>query len=367
MVAVLPLPAAALAVEGLPSAPDVAGGSPAATQAAGADVVSSDAPQFKGGHLVRGGAPFLEQIQKRDSILIADQLLYGVDFSKVEDGTQYAFPPLNDSTVRGIIFLRPWQIDTLKTYRAKKDRPRSYDIRVSTVLTTFDEGEYEIGELPVGRLTKDGVVDTLLFDSVRFKVMTMPVDTASFQPHDIKDIISCPLTAAEVLPWVGLFYLVVLAVIAAVCLVKLHRRKLAGESVHKDPAHIVALRRLDGYRGDRLWAPEKQKQFYSGVTDVLREYIAARYGIGAMEMTTNEIFCEMKPEFADSPADRKALLNDLESLFETADYVKFAKHTATEQENAAVLPLAVRFVTQTYQDDLDSGSVETETQKKEGE
>ncbi|MBR0361054.1 MAG: hypothetical protein IIX35_01595, partial [Paraprevotella sp.] len=38
------------------------------------------------------------------------------------------------------------------------------------------------------------------------------------------------------------------------------------------------------------WVPEKQKAFYSGITDALREYIAARYGISAMEMTTAEIF-----------------------------------------------------------------------------
>ena len=323
-----------------------------------ADVVSSDAPQLKGGHSIHGGVPFLEQLQKRDSILIADQLLYGVNLNKVESGTQYAFPQLSDSTARGVMFLSPWTFDTLKVYKAKKDRPLSYDIKVSTVLTAFDEGEYRLGELPVARLTADGVVDTLMFDSVRFKVMTMPVDTTSFQPHDIKDIIRYPLTAAEVLPWVGLFYLVILLGIASVCLVKMHRRKLAEGPERRDPAHIVALRKLDGYRGDKLWAPEKQKQFYSGVTDVLREYIASRYEIGAMEMTTNEIFREMKPKFADEPADRKALLKDLENLFETADYVKFAKHTASEQENAAVLPLAVRFVTQTYQDELNADAGE---------
>ena len=324
-----------------------------------ADVVSSDAPQLKGGHRIHGGAPFLEQLQKRDSILVADQLLYGVNLGNVEAGTQYAFPQLTDSTARGIMFLRPWQTDTLKTYKEKKDRPLSYDIRVSMVLTTFDEGEYQLGELPIARLSKDGVVDTLIFDSLRFKVMTMPIDTASFQPHDIKGIIRYPLTAAEILPWVGLFYLVVFLVIAIVCLVKIHRRKLAEGPERKDPAHIVALRKLDNFRGNRLWAPANQKQFSSGVTDVLREYIASRYDIGAMEMTTNEIFREMKPKFADEPADRKELLNDLENLFETADYVKFAKHTASEQETAAVLPLAVRFVTQTYQDDLNAGDGET--------
>ena len=97
---------------------------------------------------------------------------------------------------------------------------------------------------------------------------------------------------------------------------------------------------------------------------MLREYISSRYEIGAMEMTTAEIFRDMKPKFEDEPADRKELLKDLKNLFETADFVKFAKHTASEQENAAVLPLAVRFVTQTYQDDL---AAQAEENKKEGE
>jgi hypothetical protein len=36
----------------------------------------------------------------------------------------------------------------------------------------------------------------------------------------------------------------------------------------------VALRELDKYRGNAMWVPEKQKVFYSGITDALREYIA---------------------------------------------------------------------------------------------
>ena len=39
-------------------------------------------------------------------------------------------------------------------------------------------------------------------------------------------------------------------------------------------------------------------------------------------------------------------------LFETADYVKFAKAFASDEENAVALPSAVRFVTTTYQSQL---------------
>ena len=43
----------------------------------------------------------------------------------------------------------------------------------------------------------------------------------------------------------------------------------------------------------------------------------------------------------------------MRELFERADFVKFAKFTASEEENAAALPVAVRFVTSTYQTDVE--------------
>ena len=40
---------------------------------------------------------------------------------------------------------------------------------------------------------------------------------------------------------------------------------------------------------------------------------------------------------------------EAQELFETADFVKFAKHIAPDEDNAKVVPAAVRFVTSTYQ------------------
>ena len=122
---------------------------------------------------------------------------------------------------------------------------------------------------------------------------------------------------------------------------------------------MVALRKLDKYRGKGMWVPEKQKAFYSGVTDTLREYIAARYGISAMEMTTAEIFDCMKS--TDVPS---SLQNDVRDLFERADFVKFAKYVASDDDNAAALPVAVRFVTETYQTEVEG---EAGTSEKGGE
>ena len=87
------------------------------------------------------------------------------------------------------------------------------------------------------------------------------------------------------------------------------------------------------------------------LADAVREYIAARYGISAMEMTTSEIFPELEKEVGD-----KTVCGDLKTLFERADFVKFAKYVASEQENASAVPVAVKFVNDTYQHDIERKS-----------
>lgn len=302
------------------------------------------------GKIVQMGKTIILPQQERDSVLIADQLFYGFELENVEEGTQFAFPQVKDTLMTNIRIVKPWQMDTLKASKARKGQPRLLDLRGGLTITSFDEGIYYLPPLAVQRLSKDGVLDTLVFEPQKVEIKTMPVDTATFKPHDIKEPINYPVTFAEVAPWVagGLALIGLIALI--VWLIVRYRRTHNPEYVKKDPAHIVALRKLDKYRGNSMWAPEKQKAFYSGITDALREYIADRYGVGAMEMTTAEIFNDMKN--TDAPAD---LLEELKELFERADFVKFAKFTATDEDNAKALPTAVRFVTSTYQSDIEEG------------
>lgn len=300
------------------------------------------------GKMIQMGQTFVQPLQERDSVLIADQIFYGFELEKVEEGTRFAFPQVKDTLMTNIRIVGQWQMDTVKASKAKKGQPRLLDLKAGLTIASFDEGIYYLPPLAVQRLSKDGVLDTLVFEPQKLEIKTMPVDTATFKPHDIKEPIRYPVTFAEVAPWVvgGLALAGLIALI--VWLVIRYRRKHNPEYIKKDPAHIIALRKLDKYRGNALWAPEKQKTFYSGITDTLREYIADRYGIGAMEMTTAEIFNDMKN--TDAPAD---LLEELKELFERADFVKFAKFTASDEDNAKALPSAVRFVTSTYQTELE--------------
>ena len=305
-----------------------------------------------GGRDVENTSPvrsFLQPLQERDSVLIADQLLYGFEIDGVTEGTRLIPTEIADSLDQNILSLSPWILDTVKVTRNGKENPRTLDIKGSVRIAPLLEGEYELPPIELRRLAPDGTEDTLVFDPLRLEVKTMPVDTATFEIHDIKGQVRYPVTFAEVFPWVLLYWVLAVIIILTVCLVMIRRRKSDPEYVRKDPAHIVALRQLDSYRGSSLWAPEKQKAFYSGVTDTLRAYMAERFGFGAMEMTTAEIFDEMKDK--DAP---EKVVGEVKELFERADFVKFAKYVASDDENAAALPVAVRFVTETYQAEVEN-------------
>ena len=305
-----------------------------------------------GGKDVKDTSPvrsFLQPLQERDSVLIADQLLYGFELDGVTEGTRLIPTEIADSLDQNILSLSPWILDTVKVTRNGKENPKTLDIKGSVRIAPFLEGEYDLPPIELRRLSPDGTEDTLLFDPLRLEVKTMPVDTATFEIHDIKGQVRYPVTFAEVFPWILLYWVLAVIIILIVCLVMIRRRKTDPEYVRKDPAHIVALRQLDSYRGSSLWVPEKQKTFYSGVTDTLREYMSERFGFGAMEMTTAEIFDQMKGK--DAP---EKVLGELKDLFERADFVKFAKYVASDDENAAALPVAVRFVTETYQTEVEN-------------
>ena len=324
-------------------------------------LAQTDSASVPAGKVIPMQGAFLQQLLERDSVLVADQLLYGFDLKQVREGTQLVFPELPKEQDYRMMYLSPWRLDTVKVTRQKKGLPRLLDLKGSVVISSFEEGLYELPQIAIGRVSEDGVIDTLVFEPMRLDVKTMPVDTATFVPHDIKGQIKYPLTFAEVFPWAFGGWVIVLLLILLVCLVIIRRRKGEEVFVRRDPAHIVALRKLDRYRGNKMWAPEKQKAFYSGVTDTLREYIASRYGISAMEMTTAEIFSDMKNTDV-SPE----LLKEVRELFERADFVKFAKYVASDEDNAASLPVAVKFVTETYQAEVEA-SEEAGISKEGGE
>jgi hypothetical protein len=304
---------------------------------------------------------FMRKLQKRDSILIGDQMEYGFRLEGLEDGSVLVFPKLDDSFLEQIT---EWDSKILDRRSQGKGRPDLLDIEASITVAAFEEGDYILPPIIIGRVSPSGQVDTLYFDPIdTIKVMTVPMDTATFVRHGMKDIIAVPYNWEEflydlnklwnhikehLLVWLILGKWLIILAGVGYCIWRIIEKKVEPVNAYvNEPAHIVALRKLDGLRSNAMWVPERQKAFYSGLTDALREYISRRYGIGALEMTTAELFDEMK--VTDLSVEQPDELHD---LFVRADFVKFAKYVASDEDNAATVPVAVRFVTQSYQDEL---------------
>lgn len=300
------------------------------------------------------GSAFLRPLHQRDSVLIADQFEFGFrleDTKDVEGLTLQDFEKFCGDT---LVLVKNWQTDTVSTKKQLKEG--RIDVEWWITVAPFEEGIYELPDIYIIKHTKESS-DTLVFAAPEpLEVMTMPVDTATFVPHDIKGQITYPITLKEVLPYVlgGVAGLWIITAIIVVIVALTQRKKK--EEERKDPPHIVALRALDKYRSDKYWAPEKQKVFYSGITDAVKEYIDRRFEIDAPEMTTGELFDALKDRTELTPE----LYEKMKGLFETADFVKFAKYVADDAQNAEALPLCVRFVTSTYQ-----AEIEEEAQDKD--
>lgn len=319
----------------------------------------AQSPSVRRGGVVHAGDAFLEPLQKRDSVLIADQLRYGFRLDNVKAGTAVGLPDLSQGIMDSIEIVSGWKLDTLKL----RSRKTGMDLEGSFVITSFDEGHYRLPDIAVGRMLPDGTVDTLVFSGKELQVTTMPVDTTTYVPHDIKGQIRYPLTFGEVLPYIlGIQIFAVLAIFC-VALYMTRRKKTSGEAAAGEPPYMVALKKLDKFRGNKFWTPEKQKQFYSGITDILREYMAGRFGIGAMEMTTAEIFDGLKDKDIPQP-----LMDEARNLFVMSDLVKFAKMTVSDEENVKAVPSAVRFVTSTWksEEEAEAEKAGAEEKKKEG-
>lgn len=341
--------------------------------AAQAQIVRVDTASFPRPDWIHVDGEFLNQLQPRDSILIGDHLEYGFVLEGVDVEDEYNCLRLLDPDLEVI---SEWKQDTLRIVDRKAGTRRFLDIRMSFTMAPFEEGTYAPIIL-LERKTREGASDTLYFDPIKFDVKTVQLDSA-FVMHDIRPQIHTPFnwdefvyTVKEV--WMAFVRLLptlekvkwgIVLLIFIVYLLIFRSRKTGREDKvveNTDPAHVVALRKLDTFRSNAMWVPEKQKLFYTGVTDAVREYISRRYGISAQEMTTAELFKSM-----DDLQLSKDQLQELRDLFERADFVKFAKFVASDEDNASAVPVAVRFVTSTYQEDLMVHNVteEVEDQKK---
>lgn len=293
----------------------------------------------------QANAPKVTARLSADSLTIGDQFTLDVEVEK--DLTQVVdFPTFFEKEGEvgrigeQVEVLAELPVDTLER------SGRQVKIRKRYVLTAFEAGNYNLGTFPALYMDKN-VVDTLYTaDSLRFFMDTFLIDTTTMVIHDIKAPLAAPVLVQE---WIGYFLLfffgVQLVVVIVYILYRKARKKKAGERKPRrpsEPPHVTAIRELEKLQGEKLWQNQRHKLYYTRLTDIVREYIEGRYGVNAMEMTSDEIIQAMTE--INIPARS---YEQIQRLLSTADYVKFAKYVPDVEDNEMSWSDAYYFVEET--------------------
>lgn len=175
---------------------------------------------------------------------------------------------------------------------------------------------------------------------------------------DIKPVERAPIWWWGIIRWIllALGIALVLTGIGYLVYWLLNRRKPKEEPVNPEllrPADEVALEKLDAIKIAKIWQKGQVKEYHTDLTDVVREYIGRRFDVHSTEKTSDETLKEIKPillakgEGLEANVDGKELYENLRTMLQLADLVKFAKWSTTPDENEKALTTAYEFVNET--------------------
>lgn len=275
-----------------------------------------------------------------DSIFIGDRFDYVIEIDK--DLVQTTHFPTFSAKDGMVELVEELPVDTLKRDGRRLRIAKRYR------LAAFQEGLINMGAAGVVYADKN-IVDTLYAaDSVYLKVATFQIDSTSQSIFDLKPQQNLPFKVAEIksyLLW-GLLALVVLValLVALDRYLKARGRRLGDlfKPAPPQPPHVIAIAALEALHHQKLWQNNKHKLYYSLLTEILRTYIDGRWGVSAMEMTSDEIIAAMRSvELPD-----KARM-DLTAILRDADLVKFAKFAPEAEQNENDYQKAYYFVEET--------------------
>ena len=271
-----------------------------------------------------------------NSIFIGEQTNIHLQLSAPKN-VKIHWPIIQDTLSKNIEVVRNSVIDTV----LNEDK-KTITLRQSITITSFDSGYFAIPPFYImyGD-ANDSTQNMVESNALLLNVKNVKVDMKA-EIKDIKPIIDEPLTFKEILPYI----LIALGVLIAIALiVYIVRRRKQNKPLFKMPAkpkipaHIVAMQKLEQLKDKKLWQTGSVKEFYSELTDILREYMEGQLHFNAMEMISDEIYDELEKKRIDS-----RLIDETRKVLQTADLVKFAKIKPLADENDRALNWGFHFV-----------------------
>jgi hypothetical protein len=258
-------------------------------------------------------------------IYIGDQIHYTITVDQ-PSGLKLDIPLLKDTLSGHIEILSGPVIDSNTVDNNRLRITNKY------LITSFDSGLYEVPPTYAEIKNESGIKRYYSgyspLEVMRVKIT--PADTSA-RIFDIIEPYNAPVTLGEILPWILLAALAAALIWGIVKLIrKFIKPKIEPEAIiNPDPAHVIAFRDLEKLRDEQLWQKGEVKQYYSRLTEIIRQYLENRYGVYSLEMTTSETLeALVKTGFK-----KDNLYNSLKTILNGSDLVKFAKYKPEPVEN----------------------------------
>lgn len=214
-------------------------------------------------------------------------------------------------------------------------------IKQEVLVTSFDSGFYYIP--PFKYVIEE---DTFATESLSLKIVPVdvPEEATAADVKDIKNVVAPPFVLWDFVPaWLLILIVAVVLIVVAVYFVARYYKQRKVEAAippeKRIPPYELAMQELKQLRESKLWQQGQEKQYYTRLVDILREYIDSRFGINAMEMTSSQILAALQRN-----KDTKEVNKYLNEILSMADFVKFAKMRPMPDDNERVMHRAVDFV-----------------------
>ena len=270
-----------------------------------------------------------------------------IKYKASQKNLKIQWPRISDTLRTEVEVVNVSKIDTTIP---DKNKPEEIQQHQSITITSTDSGYWAIS--PFAFIVNNDTAKPIETQPLLLEVYNIPVDTAEASIKDIKAPLDEPFDWHEYLPLIygGIAALIVIIIIIFL-IAKFFKKKpqIIIPPKPQEPPHITALQNLENIRNQKLWQEGKYKEYHTLISDVLRMYIEGRYGVAAMELTSDEILKVMQSQVIDSVSKEK-----LKQILVLADYVKFAKVIPVDVENELSINAAFDFINGTKREE--SGS-----------
>jgi hypothetical protein len=239
-------------------------------------------------------------------------------------------------------------VSTIDTMIPDKNNPSTIVQHQQLIVSAYDSGYFAI---PGFKFILNNDTNNVLYtQTLLLEVHTIPTDTSATKLKDIKPILNEAFNwkwYVNYIYWGVGFILFILAIILiTIYYTKKNKNKISEPEKPKIPAHITALASLEKIKEAQEWKVGNTKEYYSSISETIRQYIEERFNVNALESTTDEIMLSFRTQVVDHISKEK-----LQQLLQLSDLVKFAKMTPIEVEHAFTLQNAFDFVNGTKREE----------------